>query len=120
MRETTLWTLHLLAGIVILVFLSVHMGIMHLESILLALGAGYEHVLTWASVAARNKQLYFAISYPILLGAALYHGFYGLRNILLELNPSAGLEKAINWILVIAGVLLFIYGTWAAIAAYAL
>ncbi len=28
------------------------------------------------------------LSYVILLGAALFHGLYGLRNILFELDPA--------------------------------
>lgn len=118
MREITLWTLHILGGIVILIVLSIHMGIMHLDSILVALGTGYEHALSWASVGTRNKQLFFTISYIVLLGAALYHGFYGLRNIIFELNSNGGVQKTINWVLFFAGLALFIFGTFAVIAAY--
>jgi succinate dehydrogenase / fumarate reductase membrane anchor subunit len=110
--------LHLLAGIVIIILLGIHMGIMHLESILVALGTGYERALSWASVAARNKQLFFTVTYVVLLGTALYHGFYGLRNILFELNLGGRAETAISWILVCAGAGLFVFGTYAAVAAY--
>jgi len=118
MREATLWTLHLLAGVIILILLGIHMGIMHLESILLALGIGYKDTLDWAAVAVRNKQLFFTISYVVLLGAALYHGFYGLRNIILELNVGPGGARVVNVVLVVLGVALFALGTVAAIAAY--
>ena len=33
------------------------------------------------------------ITYILLLGAALYHGLYGLRTILFELTLSRALEK---------------------------
>ena len=33
---------------------------------------------------------FFTVSYIVLLGAALFHGLYGLRNILFELGPGAG------------------------------
>jgi len=45
---------------------------------------------------------------------------YGLRNILLELNLSDGTAGMVNKLLVVVGVLLFVFGTWAAIAAYRL
>ena len=118
MREATLWTLHLLAGVVVLVFLGIHMGIMHLESVLQMVGLGYREVLSWTSVAARNKELFFAITYVILLGAALYHGLYGLRNILLELGLGPGASKAVNWVLALVGFALFVVGAVAAIGAY--
>jgi len=57
------------------------------------------------------------ISYVFLLGAGLFHGLYGLRNILLELNPSAAVRKMTGGVLVLAGVVLFVLGTWAAVAA---
>jgi succinate dehydrogenase / fumarate reductase membrane anchor subunit len=118
MREAALWTLHLAAGVVILVFLSIHMGIMHLEDVLAALGTGYRDALGWASVVMRNKQLYFTITYVILLAAALYHGLYGLRNILLELGPGPTAVRVIQGILILLGASLFVLGTIAAIAAY--
>ncbi|MGB3562477.1 MAG: hypothetical protein WBC09_05395, partial [Thermoanaerobaculia bacterium] len=57
-------------------------------------------------------------TYVLLLGVALFHGLYGLRNILLELAPGPGLKTAISWLLIIAGVALFALGTWAAWAAH--
>ena len=36
---------------------------------------------------------FFMVSYIVLLGAALFHGLYGLRNILFELGPGAGREE---------------------------
>jgi succinate dehydrogenase hydrophobic anchor subunit len=56
----------------------------------------------------------------VLLGAALFHGLYGLRNILVELNPAAWLKKTISVVLLLLGLGLFVYGSWAAVAARAL
>ena len=50
------------------------------------------------------------MTYVLLLGAALFHGFYGLRNILFELNPGAAAKKAVNGFLLIAGLVLFAVG----------
>ncbi|MDZ7372729.1 MAG: hypothetical protein ONB23_02050 [candidate division KSB1 bacterium] len=118
MREATLWTLHLAAGIVILVLLAVHMGIMHLEDILAAMGTGYPDPLSWTSVVVRSKKLLFTVAYVLLLGTALYHGLYGLRNILLELNPGRVAARVIQWLVLALGISLFVLGTVAAIVAY--
>lgn len=117
MRDRTLWTWHIGAGLVILVLLGLHMAIMHLDTTLGIFGTPGAEPVEWESVAARARTLFFTVSYVVLLGAALYHGFYGLRNILLELNPGIGLRRAINIGLSAVGLALFVFGAWAAIAA---
>jgi succinate dehydrogenase / fumarate reductase membrane anchor subunit len=114
MRDRTLWTWHIGAGLVILVLLGLHMAIMHLDQ---SLGISGVEPVEWESVAARATSAFFTVTYILLLGAALYHGFYGLRNILMELNPGAGVRRAINVGLSALGVGLFAFGTWAALAA---
>jgi len=114
MRDRTLWTWHIGAGVVILVLLGLHMAIMHLDQ---TLGISGAEPVEWESVAERATSLFFTVTYILLLGAALYHGIYGLRNILLELNPGAGLRKTINVGLSLVGLALFVFGTWAALAA---
>jgi succinate dehydrogenase / fumarate reductase membrane anchor subunit len=117
MRDRTLWTWHIGAGLVILVLLGLHMTIMHLNATLGFFGAGSAEPIGWESVAARAGSAFFTITYVLLLGAALYHGFYGFRNILMELNPGRTLRQVINVGLTIVGVALFVFGTWAALAA---
>jgi succinate dehydrogenase / fumarate reductase membrane anchor subunit len=114
MRDQGLWTWHVGAGIVILVFLGLHMGIMHLDYVLGIFNPAGGHPIDWANVVARGKSAFFMLTYVVLLGAALFHGLYGLRNILFELNPSAGTKSFLSWILIFSGVSLFIAGTWAA------
>jgi succinate dehydrogenase hydrophobic anchor subunit len=117
MRDRTLWTWHIGAGLVILVLLGLHMAIMHLDATLGIFGVEGTHPVEWESVAARAGSLFFTVTYVLLLGAALYHGLYGFRNILLELNPGAGLRRVVNVGLAAVGAGLFVVGTWAALAA---
>ncbi len=117
LKESTYWYLFLLAGLFILVLLSIHMTIMHLDQLLVAIGIGSGDVLKFQSVLARGRQSFFMVSYIILLGAALYHGLYGLRTILFELNLKKGLQTAITAVLLIGGLGIFVYGTYVAIAA---
>ncbi len=58
------------------------------------------------------------ITYILLLGAALFHGLYGLRSMLFELSLSKGMEKAIGSVCAVAGIVLFIYGTYVAVRVY--
>jgi Succinate dehydrogenase/Fumarate reductase transmembrane subunit. len=102
--------------VVILVLLGLHMAIMHLDASLGIAGVPGAKPVDWASVVERMKSLFFALTYVILLGAALYHGFYGLRNIVFELNPGPRLRRMINVGLSLIGLALFLFGTWAALA----
>jgi succinate dehydrogenase hydrophobic anchor subunit len=114
MRDRTLWTWHIGAGVVILVLLGLHMAIMHLDR---TLGIFGTDPVGWASVAQRATSVFFTVTYVLLLAAALYHGFYGLRNILLELGPGPRIRRVIDAGLSLLGLALFAFGTWAALAA---
>ena len=120
MRDQRLWTWHVLAGLVILVFLGLHMAIMHLDALLGLFNPAGDHPIAWENVVARAKQGFFTLSYIVLLGAALFHGLYGLRNILFELGPGAGVRKGVNAGLTLVGLVMFAFGAWAAWAASAL
>ena len=118
-NNTRLWTWHVLAGLILIVLLGMHMFGMHLNDLFHFESFNSEggSPIDWANVAARAQAVGQIVFYILFLGFALYHGLYGLRNILLELNPSQGLTTFINRVIVIAGIILFAFGTWAAIAA---
>jgi len=122
MRDQKLWTWHVGAGIIILVLLCLHMTIMHLDAILkfTALNPAGGEPIDWQNVVARGKMFFFPVTYILLLGAALFHGLYGLRNILFELDPKSGLKKALSVLLVVVGLGLFVLGTWSALASFTL
>lgn len=115
MRDQKLWTWHVLAGVVILVLLGLHMVIMHLDTIVGVLNPAGGSPVDWANVVARAQSMFFAVTYVLLLGAALFHGLYGLRNIVFELNPSTGVKRFVGVVLLLVGLSLFVYGSWAAI-----
>jgi len=117
-RDQGLWTWHLVAGVVILLLLGLHMTIMHLDQIVRVFSPGPGEPIDWANVTARGKSVFFLVNYVLLLGAALFHGLYGLRNILFELNPATGAKKALNALFLVAGLGLFVFGSWAAWAGF--
>jgi succinate dehydrogenase hydrophobic anchor subunit len=116
MRGTSSWSWHMLTGLILVIFLGGHMIATHLDKVLGWFNANHERAATdWVNVASRGAHFSMSIFYILFLGLALYHGFYGLRTILFELNLSKSLEKAITLILVIAGFGLFALGTAAAL-----
>jgi len=118
MRESKLWFWHILSAAVILLFLGIHMGIMHLGAIWKALGIGNGDPVNSAEVFRRSRQFGFMITYIVLLGTALFHGLYGLRSMLIELMLSKTMEKAIGRICTAAGFILFIYGSYVAVQVF--
>jgi succinate dehydrogenase / fumarate reductase membrane anchor subunit len=119
LRETQLWTVHVGAGLLILVLLGLHMTVMHLDATVGVANPAGGHPIDWANVAARAKSALFMASYVLLLWTALFHGLYGLRVILLELHPPAAVAKTVSPVLTLLGLALVVLGTWAAWASWA-
>jgi succinate dehydrogenase hydrophobic anchor subunit len=118
MRESKLWLWHIFTAVIILILLGVHMGTMHLSALARIFGSGSGDPVESSEVFHRSQQYIYMISYIALLGAALFHGLYGLRSILFELSLSKTMEKAIGGIFVFAGSALFIYGSYAAVVVF--
>jgi len=116
MRETRNWTWQIFTAVVILVFLSIHMIVMHLDDIVGWFNPNGGAALDWANVLERSKAIFFVVTYIVLLAATLYHALYGIRNILFELHPPAGVEKAITVVFWLAGLGLFAIGIYGAVA----
>ena len=119
MRETPFWTWHLIAGAVVLVFLGLHMLIMHLNGLV---GVGNPHgseATAWQNVVYRAQFLFFTATYIVLLGAALYHGLFGARLLLFELGLRPGAQKLVTICLWGLGLALFALGATANIVIHA-
>lgn len=116
MKETRLWAWHMIAGIAILFLGGLHMVIMHMDGIL-----GFfnqtDRAVDWTNVVMRAQSWFFAITYVLLLIVTLFHGFYGLRNILLETGWGQRNRGGIHMTIWTVATLLFIIGTYAAFAA---
>lgn len=113
MRNTYLQLIHMVAGVFIAALLGIHMVIMHLDAILGFFGVEITHVTSFESMMGRaQKGLWVGIYIP-LLAFALYHGFNGLRNVLLEVIPSTGGKRAVTWVLIIVGIVFLGLGIYA-------
>ncbi|HOG16407.1 MAG: Succinate dehydrogenase/Fumarate reductase transmembrane subunit [Syntrophaceae bacterium PtaU1.Bin231] len=117
MRETAYWIWFVIAGLVIFVLGGLHMAVVHLSGIVGIFNPAGAEAVAWENVAFRSHSTFFMIAYILLLAAVLYHGFYGLRTIVFELGIGKACQRSLTVALWIVGVVLFIVGAYAAIAA---
>lgn len=117
MRETASWTWFFIAGIVMFALLGLHMAVQHLSSIVLVFNPAGPDTVAWNNVVYRSRSVFFMVTYIVLLGAALYHGFYGLRTIVGELGIKKQGAMVLDFLLWVIGIALFGFGTYAAVIA---
>jgi len=110
MRETRLWSLHLLAIPVIFVLLGMHLAIMHYAPVFY--GMSVDKAREFGTMIERGKSVAQFILYILLLIAGLYHGLYGLRGILRELPLTPTLIKVVDVGILTFGLLIFALGTY--------
>ncbi len=116
MRTTRFRLVHMLAGAVIAILLGIHMVVIHLDSILRFFGASTANTTSWQAMIERAGQGIWVSIYIALLAFVLYHGFYGLRGVILEVTTSAKTTRIVTWTLIIVGIVTFIWGSYVPIA----
>ena len=110
MRETRLWSLHLLAIPIIFVLLGMHLAIMHYAPVFY--GMSVDKAREFGTMIERGKSVVQFVLYILLLIAGLYHGLYGLRGILRELPLTPMLIKVVDVGILAFGLLIFALGTY--------
>jgi succinate dehydrogenase / fumarate reductase membrane anchor subunit len=116
MKESTLWFLHTTTALVLVIAVPIHLH--NFSTLLQPVGAsGYELALSWEFVRSRARDIFYTITYTALLGAATFHGMYGVRSIIYELTLTKTLERLTSIICFLAGIALFSFGAYVAIAA---
>ncbi|HEX9385291.1 MAG TPA: hypothetical protein VF918_03150 [Anaerolineales bacterium] len=110
MRETRLWSLHLLAIPIIFVLLGMHLAIMHYAPVFY--GMSVDKAREFGTMIERGKSVVQFVLYILLLIAGLYHGLYGLRGILRELPLTPTLIKVVDIGILTFGLLIFALGTY--------
>ena len=116
MRSTRFHLLHMLTGVLIAVLLGIHMVIVHLDDILGFFGVNAAEPASWQAMIERSSQVVWAGIYIALLAFVLYHALYGLRGIMLEVMPSARAGRVITRVFIIAGIVIFIWGSYVPLA----
>lgn len=110
MRETRLWLLSLGAAALIALLLGMHFALMHYSPVFY--GQSIEETRTFAALLERGRQTAFLAIYIFFLAAALYHGLYGLRGILLELPLARAYGRWVSGALTVVGLAFFAYGAY--------
>ncbi len=113
MLRTRLHLLFLMSGIGTAIFLGIHMAVQHLNNVL---AIGDPDPTSWLSMIGRATENGWVVVYIFLLAFGLYHGLYGLRGIILELTTSVKTERMINWIFIVAGIVIFGWASYVPIA----
>ncbi len=116
MRNTYLWFVQLVTGVLIAMLLGIHMVLMHLDAILGFFGVNVNDPTSWESMTERSREVIWAGLYIALLAVVLYHALNGLRNVILELTPSVRTERIVTWAIIVFGVIVFIWGSYVPIA----
>ena len=94
MRNSYLWLLQLISGGLLFLFAGTHMVLLHI---------GIDEASSWGSMMERAVSGFWLAFYIIFLVLALYHGLNGLRGIILELTPSARVERIVTGLLIVLG-----------------
>ena len=110
MRETRLWSLHILVIPIIAVLLGAHFALMHYAPVFY--GMSVEEAREFGTMIERGKSVAQFVVYILLLVAGLYHGLYGLRGILRELPLTPTLVKVVDIGILIFGFLIFALGSY--------
>jgi len=103
-ENTWLWLLKIISGVLVIVLLFVHLVVNHLvpsEGLL-----SYEEVIAYVTTPG------IALMEMTFLVVVVSHSLIGLRSIILDLNPSPGVLRVVNWVLTLIGVAAVVYGIW--------
>lgn len=110
MRETRLWSLHILVLPIIAVLLGMHFAVMHYAPVFY--GMSVEKAREFSTMIERGKSVTQLVLYILLLAAGLYHGLYGVRGIIRELPLTPILVKVVDVGIIVFGLLIFALGTY--------
>ncbi len=103
-----LWLLKIFSGGLVLVLLVVHFLVNHYLA--------PEGLLSHAEVVQYYQNPIVPIMEGIFLFVVLSHALIGLRGIIMDLNPSQSVMKIIDLLLIVVGVVAFVYGIYLIIA----
>ncbi len=119
MNRTRLQNLNIAAALVLFLLLGLHMTIMHTNALHFLAPNGDDND-GLQNVLFRDRHLFFTLTYILMLAAALYHGLYGLRTMLLERISSLRARRTLTTVLLVVGAVLFGLGSWAAVVAHSI
>jgi len=96
------WIMQRATAVLLLAFLGAHWWITHFAPV--------GEAITFERVSFRLKDAMLVFVDSGLLAIVLYHALNGLRNVILDFNIGRTAERALSIILVIVGIVAFVYG----------
>ncbi|MEE8472625.1 MAG: hypothetical protein V3S82_05615 [Dehalococcoidia bacterium] len=102
------WLAQRLAAALILVFLGIHLWVLHFAVI--------GERITFERVGDRLASPWFVALDLALLATILYHALYGIRGIIIDIGLGPGARAGLTWSLVLVGVAGFALGFLALVA----
>lgn len=107
-RSGSLWLVQAFTGLLLVIILGMHMIAHHyvVEGGL----RNYQQVLDYVA-----NPIVFIISLLFVV-VGVVHAVLGLRAILIDMRPSAGVRRAAEWALGILAAVSIVYGIWLSIA----
>ena len=106
-EATGLWLVKVLLGVLIVVILTIHLIVNHY--------VGEGALLTWQNVVDYFSNPWIVFMEITFLVVVVSHSLIGMRSIILDLNPSKGKMKIVDWVLTIIGIVSIVYGIWLAL-----
>ncbi len=106
MRFSLIMLLHYITAILILLF-----GAVHLATHSFLDPAGYSGSIAYFTVIAHFWNPLYAATLEGILITVAYHGFNGVRNILLEYRQGRNWNRAVTLLLLLLGTAVVAYGT---------
>jgi succinate dehydrogenase hydrophobic anchor subunit len=104
-KETAwLWLLKVASGVLVIVFLFVHLIVNHLLA--------ENGLMSYADVVRYLSNPWIALMESCFLVIVVTHSLVGTRSIILDLDPPAGLQKVIDIAMIVLGAGSVIYGIW--------
>lgn len=106
-ENTWLWLVKIITGPILIILLLIHFVVNHF--------IGQNGLLSYADVIAYYKNPIIPIMEMLFLITVVSHSLFGMRGIILDLRPSRGTMKVIDFVLLLGGATAVVYGMWLAL-----
>lgn len=104
-----IWLVKIVTGPLLILVLILHMIVNHF------VGSLPTGLMTYEDIVHYYQNPIIPAIEILFLVTVVTHSLIGLRGIILDMNPSRTVLKAVTWLLSLLGVFAVVYGIWLAI-----